>query len=204
MKMRNVIGASLLLSVILAQPPAGAASPRALAALGSKLTANGRAEVTVSQVVTTGGETVRRMRGQLALELPDCVRIDDRASGERLTARGDGGEWLQPASSQMLVLRADQAGQVSSVWRMLLNPSARIAERALGQRRYVLRPLGADAPIDSVWVRLRADGLPAEVRATAGEEQWTLEFGTWKFRKARGASAFKLRAPAGYTVLEWP
>ena len=200
-----MLGAGVaLLTLVLAQGLAAAATPRTLAALRSRLTATGRAEVAVSQVVTSAGDTVRQLRGQLALELPDRVRVEDTASGERLTARGDGGEWLQPAVKQMLILRADQAGQVASVWRMLLDASDRIEERSLGKGRYVLHPRFPDAPVDSVWVQVRSDGLPARVRASAGEEQWALEFGTWKFKKPRGADAFKLRAPSDFTVLEWP
>ena len=193
-----------LLGLVVIQVPAALATPRTLSTLRSRLTAAGRAEVPVKQVVTTAGDTVRHLRGQLALELPDRVRVEDTVSGDRLTARGDGGEWLQPALKQMLILRADQAGQVASVWRVLLDASDRIEERSLGQGRYVLRPRFADAPVDSVWVQVRADGLPAKMRASAGDEHWALEFGTWKFKKPRGAAAFKLSAPSDYTVLEWP
>lgn len=201
----RVLGAgAALLMVVVIQTPAASATPRALAALRSRLTAAGRAEVSVSQVVTTAADTVRQLRGHLALELPDRVRVEDTASGERLTARGDGGEWLQPALKQMLILRADQAGQVASVWRMLLDASGRIDERSLGQGRYVLHPRFPDAPVDSIWLQVRSDGLPVKVRASAGEEQWALQFGTWKFKKPRGAAAFKLSAPSDFTVLEWP
>jgi len=177
--------------------------PRALRVLRERLAGAGRAEVAVSQVVMAAGDTVRRLRGQLTLELPDRVRVDDALSGERLTARSDGGEWLQPAANQMLILRPEQAGQVAGVWRFLLDHSDRI-ERLAGSGRFVLRSGQPDAPVDSLWVQLRSDGLPLQVCAYAGEEQWTLDFGRWRFRAPRGAGAFKLRAPAGYTVLEWP
>jgi hypothetical protein len=180
-------------------------APRSMEGLRTRLVRAGRAEVSVRQVVMAGGDTVRQMRGRLALELPDRVRVDDPRTGERLTARGDGGEWLQPAAEQMLILRAEQASQVASVWRIMLEGSRDVEERALGSGRFVMRAKpGAQAFADSVWVRLGKDGLPTVLEATTGDEHWRLEFGAWKFARPRGASAFKLHAPTGYAVVEWP
>ena len=198
-------GARLLAGLAALATLGAGGAPHSMEGLRTRLVRAGRAEVSVRQVVMAAGDTVRQMRGRLALELPDRVRVDDARSGERLTARGDGGEWLQPAAEQMLILRAEQAAQVAGVWRIMLEGSREVDERALGGGRFVMkaRP-GAEVFADSVWVRLGKDGLPAILEASTGDEHWRLEFGAWKFARPRGASAFKLRAPSGYAVVEWP
>jgi len=194
------------IAFLLAGAVASAAPLKSTDALVRRLTRAGRADVRVLQTVTAAGDTVRKLRGRLALEPPDRLWLEDTAGGERLTVRGDGGEWLQPAARQMLVLRPEQALRAASVWRLLLSAEGdAFQERSLGGGGYVLTPRqGSQAPAETVWVRVAADGLPARIEARAGEERWDLRFSGWKFGRARGPQGFMLRAPAGYVVVEWP
>mgnify|MGYP001195749181 CR=1 FL=1 len=90
-------GAGLAAGKPAAKPtPATLASTRTLVA---KLAGSGRGEarVTVSRGDPLGGPD-RVDEGRLALEPPDRVRLDFGATGERIALRGDGGEWVQPAT----------------------------------------------------------------------------------------------------------
>ncbi len=180
-----------------------------LAAVGplvERLRSSGHAEAAMSQTVLSEGETLRVDRGRLALEPPDRMRIDYRDSGERVTMRADGGEWIQPSLKQLLILRPEQAQAVVAAWRAFLDGGAgAYRERAQGAGRYRLTPLGASATgADSLDVELGRDRLPRRIDLWVGDQRWALALSRWTFGRPRGSSAFTLRAPAGYSVLQWP
>ena len=185
---------------------AHAQRPAATRTLADRLTRVGRGEARITQTVTAVGETLRTDRGRLTLEPPDRLRLDFSGSGERVTMRGDGGEWLQPATRQLLILKPDQSQAVVGMWRAFLSAgSEEFIETTLGPRRYRLTPRDAEAGWpDSVVVRLGPDRLPTRIEAWTGEQRWLLALSGWSFGRARGPEAFRLRAPSGYTVFEWP
>jgi hypothetical protein len=93
-----------------------------------------------------------------------------------------------------------------SIWKTFLAGGGQaFHERALGAGRYrlVARDSSSGLP-DSVQVQQGADGLPQRIELWVGEERWSLRLSRWTFARARGDSAFKLRAPAGYQVFDWP
>jgi outer membrane lipoprotein-sorting protein len=198
--------AILLLGVLaLAQVAAAATTLQATQPLVDRLSRSGRAETRITQTIRSDEETLRSAHGRLALEPPDRLRIDFDG-GERVTMRKDGGEWVQPAAQQMLVLKAGQAQAAVSIWKAFLSGGTRaFHERALGAGRYqlVARDSSSGLP-DSARVEQGADGLPERIELWVGEERWSLRLGHWTFAHARGDSAFKLRAPAGYQVFDWP
>jgi len=194
---------ALLTGVILATAaPSGPVSTRTLVA---RLGASGRGEAKLTQTSPdpTGGPA-RVDRGTIALEPPDRARID-YSTGEALTVREDGGEWLQPSASQMLVLRPEQASEAARIWSILTAGGASFAERRLGARRYALLPQEEGASVDSAWIEVDAAGLPTRADLfTWSLGKVTITFGPWKFGRARGDSAFTLKAPAGYQVVDLP
>jgi len=188
-----------------ASPSAG--TPLAsTASLVARLGRTGHGEARLVQTVVAQGETLRADRGRVALEPPDRLRLDFAASGERITMRGDGGEWLQPAMKQLLILRPEQAQTVVATWRAFLDGGAgAYRERALGPRRYRLIPIAdANADADSLEVELGPDRLPRRVQIWVQDQRWWLTLSSWSFGRPKGPTAFTVRAPAGYAVLEWP
>lgn len=205
--MRPMTGSLLVLALNLPFAPAPAAAPVSTARLIARLRAAGRAEARLVQTTrdALGGKPVTT-RGLLALELPDRVRLDFPASGERLTVRGDGGEWLQPAVRQMLVLNPEQARVSGELWSVMLEAGgAGFEEERRGAARFALRRrTGPTAPFDSLVIDLER-GLPASLTVfSAGGETLRYRFGAWRFVKPRGAPAFTLRAPAGWAVVPLP
>jgi len=194
-----------MLVLALAQAAAAAPSLQATKPLVDRLSRSGRAETRIGQAISSAGETLRSAKGRLALEPPDRLRIDFDG-GERVTMRKDGGEWIQPGARQMLVLKPGQAQAAVSIWNTFLSGGGQaFHERSLGAGRYqlVARDTSSGVP-DSVEVAQGADGLPQRIELWIGEERWSLQLGKWTFARARGDSAFKLRAPAGYQVFDWP
>ena len=174
--------------------------------LTKRLARTGRGEARLTQTVVADGETLRADRGRIVLEPPNRLRLDFASSGEQITMRGDGGEWLQPKLRQLLILRPEQAQAVVATWRSFLDGGAdSYRERSRGPRRYRLLPLAAteDGP-DSLDVELGPDGLPRHVDLWVGDQCWRLALAGWSFGKAKGSAAFTLRAPIGYNVFEWP
>jgi len=189
--------------------PAGwawAEGPAATRRLAARLVASGRAEARLIQTVLAAGETLRADRGRLTLETPDRLRLDFTRSGERLTVRGDGGEWLQPAARQLLVLRAEQALAAVGLWQILLDGREEaFTERALGGGRYRLVARNRDPSLpDSIVVKLGPDRLPRRIDAWVGDQRFVLALLGWGFSRPKGRAAFVLRAPPGYAVLEAP
>jgi outer membrane lipoprotein-sorting protein len=194
-----------------AAPSAPATAHATLAAtrtLAAKLARSGRGEasVTVTREDPLGGpEQVDR--GRLALEIPDRVRLEFPSTGEKLAVRGDGGEWVQPAHRQMVRIRPEQAGLAAWLWEVFLTGgSDAFAEQALAERRYALEPRDGEAGLpERIEVTVDAKGLPEQVAFT-GEDGVAVRyrFKGWRFLAPKGSAAFKLPAPAGYTVVEMP
>ena len=203
----------LVAGAMLAAPsgaPSGAAgaTPERLAAtraLLDRLRASGRAEVAVRTVRPDPlGEGTRVVTGRLALEPPRFARLD-LSTGERLTLRADGGDWLQPATRQLVRAGARSAGAALAWWGVLLESGhERFRERAEGRRTFVLTPADSEAA-GPTRVTLGSGGLPAaiEVEDAAGERV-TWRFSGWRFVRPRGRTAFVLEAPPGYDVVEMP
>ena len=200
--MRSVL---LVFVLAAAQAAAATASLQATKPLVDRLSRSGHAETRIGQTISSEGETLRSARGRLSLEPPDRLRIDFDG-GEKVTMRKDGGEWIQPGVRQMLVLKPGQAQAAVSIWRTFLSGGAQaFHERVLGARRFQLvsRDTSSGLP-DSVQVEQGADRLPARIELWVGGEQWSLHLSRWTFAHARGDSAFKLHAPSGYQVFDWP
>ena len=178
-------------------------STRALAA-GLKRT--GRAEVTLAwEVAGMSGGAPQRMRGALAVEPPDLARLDVAGTGERITLREDGGEWLQPAVHQLVILKPRHSVGAMRWWRLLAGGTG-ASERKLGTGRYrlvVVRSPTADA--DSADVSLGAGGLPDRLELDDGAGgHLVYRLTGWKFTPARGAAAFRIVAPPGTETVELP
>ncbi|HXJ69984.1 MAG TPA: hypothetical protein VNM39_13825, partial [Verrucomicrobiae bacterium] len=123
-----------------ATPPAGAGTANSLEAtraLAAGLKRTGRAEVTLAWDVPGTGGSPQRMRGALAVEPPDRARLDVAGSGERITLREDGGEWLQPSVHQLVILKPRHSVGAMRWWRLLAGATG-ASERKLGDRRYRL------------------------------------------------------------------
>lgn len=150
------------------------------------------------------GDGAREQRGTLAIEPPDRTRLDF-ASGESVTLRSEGGEWLQPELGQMLRLGAGQVEAARRWWSLLLPGAAsRFTEKNLAKNRFLVIARG-DGAADSAWVTLGADALPSGLRFRGVDGEFVeIRFTQWKFSKARGRAAFVLEPPAGIDVIELP
>jgi hypothetical protein len=196
-------------ALVLALVPGAAAGARLVStrALLAGLRAHGRAEAEVRlerENPLTGRADAAR--GRLALEQPGYARLEFPATGECLTLREDGGDWLQPAPRQLVRAGARAAGVAMRWWAALLDSGAAFREQPLGGRGYRVAPLGAGADqaiAQRVW--LGTDGLPArvEIATEAGETQrYVLR--RWRFTRARGRAGFVLAAPPGFETVELP
>jgi len=185
------------------QPAGVLESTRALLA-GIQRT--GRAEVTLDwDVAGLAGGSPQKMRGALAVEPPDRARLDVAHTGERITLRADGGEWLQPAVHQLMILKPRHSVGAMSWWRVLAGGSG-ATERKLAAGRYRLVVAGTPtSDADSADVSLGAGGLPARLELDNGTGSRTVyRLSGWKFTPARGASAFRITAPPGTETVELP
>jgi hypothetical protein len=188
--------------------PAAAAVGRPLGssrALLVGLRASGRAEATLQlrQADPLSGRT-NVLRGRLALELPRFARLE-LEDGQRLTLREDGGDWLQPATRQLVRAGARSAAGALVWWGALLDPrEAGIQERKVGARGYVLTRRGAGEAL-AQRIELGADGLPCRLTVeTSPGERVEYRLTRWRFVRSRGAADFALKAPAGFEVVELP
>jgi len=191
--------ASLTPTVPVSPLVTGRALSRALA--GGR---SGEAAVSYALANPLGG-TARTIRGRVRVESPDRVRIDFVTTGEKITLRADGGEWLQPATRQLIRIPADRATGALRWWRLLLPGSGEtFHEDSLGDHRYRLTPLGSDTGV-TVTARLDLQGFPAELIVEGmGESAVTYRLSGWRFGPARGASAYRIAAPAGYETVDLP
>lgn len=186
-----------------ATPSTGATPTAASRTLAHRMSATGRAEANLIQRVPDplGGPAAER-HGRLALERPDRMRLDYEG-GESVTLRRDGGEWLQPRLTQMLVFDSTGAGAAQHAWDLLLGRDDAVAERAVGAARWRLRPIHPDPDLpDSVEITLGPDGLPKRlVTWVQGERSVEFEISGWRFPRAKGRPGFVLAAPHGYEVI---
>lgn len=199
------LGVVLALALGVVQP--GTSSSAALqssAKLSQQLRAAGRAEVTLRYALPEAvGDAAREVRGTLALEPPDRVRLDVTGTGERLVARGDGGEWLQPSTKQLLRFGPRHVSPAFRWWRVLLGDAALVRERRVSAGRYVLVMKNEAGAADSATVWLDSGGLPSRLDVGAGEGG-SYRLSGWKFPAARGAAGFRLAPPAGYETVDLP
>lgn len=173
-----------------------------------RLKKSGRAETRFTRtLVDPLSGKPQSTRGDLALELPMRVKIAFPSTKEQVTLREDGGEWLQPALQQLLVLGPERAAGARRWWDALLaEPGSKVKAKPAGVRRYELS-LSESKPgdTDRAWVTLDAQGLPRDLEIDeGGEEPTRYRFEGWRFTKARGRAGFVLRAPSGIEVVEMP
>ena len=171
----------------------------------ARLRASGRAEAAVVLRRTdpeTGTE--RATRGRLALELPGHARLEFPSTGEVLTLRGDGGEWLQPGPRQLLHAGPQSAGAAMEWWAALLDSGASFRELPLPGRGYTLMPAAGDSS-DAQRVWLGPGRLPERLEiATGFGERQRYDLSAWRFTRPRGRAAFVLTAPPGFETVELP
>ena len=184
------------------ESPAG--TPEMTRMLVSRLRASGRVEVKVERLALDpiSGST-QAMRGVLALEPPHRADIVFPATGERITVRADGGEWLQPALRQMIRLGAGDAAGITRWWDLLMGPDpGEFNARRVSPRRWIVVAAERGGYADSAWITLSADGLPIrlEVAETPGARSM-YRFREWTFVKPRGRQAFVIQPPPGYEVV---
>lgn len=214
----------LLLAVAGAMPAHALESTRALAA---GLARTGRAEATLSwSVVGPPGSSAGAMRGVLAVEPPALARLDIAATGERITLREDGGEWLQPRLQQFVKLDARHSVAAMRWWRLFAGSApargaagtppkgaadgaaraVAFAETKLGPAHYrLVIPATPWAGADSADVWLDARGLPGRLELADGMGgHTTYRLSAWRFVRARGMAAFRLTAPPGVETVELP
>jgi hypothetical protein len=178
------------------------ASSRALIA---GLRSAGRAEATLQlgRLDPLSGRT-NVVRGRLVLELPRFARLE-LDDGQRLTLREDGGDWLQPATRQLVRAGSRSAAGALVWWGALLDPQAAgVRERKVGTRRYVLTRPGAGEAL-AQRIELGADGLPRRLTVeTSPGERVEYRLTRWRFARSRGPADFVLQPPAGFEVVELP
>jgi hypothetical protein len=202
----RVLGCALVW--IFAMSPVAAAVVTPLGssrALLAGLRSSGRAEATLrlSRLDPLSGRA-NEVRGRLILELPRFARLE-LDDGQRLTLREDGGDWLQPATRQLVRAGSRSAAGALVWWGALLDPQATgVEERQAGTRLYVLTRPGVGEAL-AQRIELGADGLPRRltVEVSPGER---IEYRLlrWRFLRPRGPADFVLRAPAGFEVVELP
>jgi len=200
-----VMLALLLVGTTAAAPPRlkSLAATRALAA---GLARSGRAEATLQwDVVGPPGSAPTTLHGTLAMEPPNLARLDVPATGERITLRADGGEWLQPKLHQLLRLTPRYAGAAMRWWRLMAGAEP-ADERQLAPARFRLVLSGTpEAAADSADVWLDAHGLPSRLALADGMGgSTTYRLRGWRFTRARGASAFRITTPPGIEAVDAP
>jgi hypothetical protein len=131
------------------------------------------------------------------------VRLDLAGTGERLAARADGGEWLQPATKQLLRFGPRHAAPALRWWRVLLGDVGGVRERRVAPRRYVLVQRDEAGLADSATVTLDARGLPVRLELP-GDGAPAYRLSGWRFTRPRGPAGFRLAAPPGYEQVELP
>jgi hypothetical protein len=169
------------------------------------LRAAGRAECGFTRVATDAfsGRPLRT-RGRLTLETPDRSRLEFPTTGERITLRGDGGEWLQPKLRQMIVFGPGRAATARRWWQLLIDgaaPGIEVTPR--GGRTLSLRTTGGAGP-DSARLELDAAGLPVRLVVPDGDAVIEYRFTGWSFRAGRGVAEFRQRAPSQFERVELP
>lgn len=190
--------------VLLSATPSRAAEPKGLK-LGARLRAAGRGECAFVRVASDPfSHQPVRIRGRLSLELPDRARLEFPTSGERITLRGDGGEWLQPRLRQLIVFREAQAQGARRWWQLLMEGHAPGIELVSQRGRVLrLRSTGGAGP-DSARLEIDGRGLPQRLVVPDSGGELEYRFSGWSFGAPRGAQAFTQHAPAEYERVELP
>jgi len=197
---------ALALGFALAGSARGEATFVSSRALLARLQPGRRAEVTLRWTPPSPpGAPVRAVRATLALEPPGRALVGVAATGEKVTLRPDGGEWLQPAARQVVRLAPGHA-VVAMRWWTMLAAGRGANERRLERRHYrLVLPATPTATADSADVWLDAAGLPARLTlddGLGGRQDWLLS--GWRFAHARGEASFHLHAPPGYETFDMP
>lgn len=194
----------MLLVALAAAPPAAGARATALASFFDRLRDHGRAETRLVRETRDGAGPA--VRGRVILEPPDRARLDFDRTGEQVTLRSDGGEWLQPQLRQCVKLGPARARAALRWWDLLLgrDPGA-FTERALGGRTLLIVRAERDAPADSAWILLDSGGLPAriEIHPEGGLPE-IYRLSGWRFSTPRGRAGFVIRTPHGYESVDMP
>jgi hypothetical protein len=175
--------------------------------LGRRLQAAGRAEVRFERNAPDPfGGAATKIAGRLALESSNRAELRFPSTGERLTLREDGGEWLQPELRQMIVFQKRHASAALRWWQAVLGAAEKLERRRVGEREWVvLAPATRGIPADSIRVRLSRDGLPERIEVNEGlPEPAVYAFTSWKFTRPLGRSAFVVEAPESYEVVPMP
>lgn len=189
-------------------PDSGRGALDATRTLVRRLKSSGRAQATLERTIVDplSGEP-ESVTGQLVLELPDRASLLFRDTGEHVTMRSDGGEWLQPQLGQMIVLGPKRAAIARRWWRVMLPDSdERVDSRRLGPGRFLLVVTEPDGSFsDSAWVQLDEKGLPSRLEISEDYEARTLyRFEKWRFSRPKGRAAFVLEAPVDFEVVRFP
>jgi hypothetical protein len=174
--------------------------------LARRLAASGRAVARFERVAgdpLTGRDV--RLEGRLALEPPDRVLLEFGSTGERLALRGEGGEWLQPALEQLLVLGPERARAARVWWSVLAGEEARgISIRRERGRRFAVSATGHGETDGRAWLTLDGRGLPALLELDQDGARTRYRFSGWRFTAPRGRRAFVIEAPPGFEVVRLP
>src|SRR6185436_18338567 len=110
----------------------------AIAAQAEGLRRAGRAEASLTWALDgLPGGAPRTLSGTLSLEPPALARLDVPGTGERITLRADGGEWLQPSLRQFVRLEPRHSVAALRWWRLLAGAGG-ASERKLGPRHFRL------------------------------------------------------------------
>lgn len=182
-----------------------AGTPVAARALVAKLATSGRAEASLTRRFEDPlRDTTVVVHGDLVLEPPDRARLAFDETGEKITLRADGGEWLQPRLHQLMRFDAAHAMGALRWWTLFGGaPAAGWTERRTGERTWTVTLPGSGVAGDSARVTLDAEGLPARiVIAENGGAPVEYDLGHWRFTKPRGRRAFVIRPPAGVEVFD--
>ncbi len=223
-----VLAATLVGALVL--PSGSFAAPlESTRGLVAQLRRSGRAEAVLGWTVAgPPGRAAETRSGRLALEPPSLARLDVQATGESITLRDDGGEWLQPSLKQLVRLSPRHSVAAMRWWRLLIGSAAsggddaggatgsrgssgargaaQVKESRLSPRRYRLVVSGdVSSAADSAEVWLNARGLPARLVLADGEGgRQAYRLSGWRFMRARGAPAFRVSLPSGMESVELP
>jgi hypothetical protein len=199
---RDILAAGMVLAIA-GFVMSATAAPHAWDAVSRRLQASGGAKVVAVQRGDVSDGSRASIRMEIVLSAKGSVRIERSDHSNVLVVRPDGGEILDHRHQQLVRLGPDEVRRAAGVWTLFLSNDPALEERALGQGRSLVVMAPGGAAVESVWVRLGADSLPA--RLDFGPDRMiSLELSGWRFVGAPAASRFRLTAPAGYEVVEWP
>ena len=195
-----MVSRSLGLAVLGLLLAMGAQAGEATRAFVRELSRSGRAEATLRFSTPAALGRARPLHATLALERPGFARLDVTSTGEKLTLRPDGGEWLQPAVRELIRYGVRQGAVAMRWWRVLLDPEG-VEERRLADGHWRLW-LAASRDSADLW--LDARGRPSRLVIPEEAGGGTYQLSAWRFGGPRGAAAYRLTAPAGWETVELP